>query len=1132
MLSGAPKPSLTDAQQRALAYDKSLCVTASAGTGKTHTLVSRYLHLLEQSGCKPSEILALTFTDKAAAEMKNRLVKEIYEKEGDYWNEIKDALIGARLSTFHSFCWGLIKEFSFESGLDRSGSVPNEAALATIIEDGIQRLFTRREQDEVRKATARCLIAWGESQTRTCLEILYKKRHISRAFFAAFASDPAERISQWQNCVASVRNDVVESLTSDPAFREALQSLVQYAEDFGGDGDAATRYLREIHPHLEVALSDGSPEALCDALVSLATIRGGRTNMGSKKVFGDRVTGLRESYIAMSARVKALPTGVLTLNFDPASPAMTLTLDLVRDLDVMFSSFSRDIEQEKRRAGVIDYTDMINLAYRMVHENPSIGETLNRRYRFIMVDEFQDTDPVQNGIILKILSFGDDNPKKLFVVGDPKQSIYLFRDADVTQFKETNDSIKKWGGEELPLDENFRSTPAVIQFVNGLFGRIFAETKNDWDFLYKQVSPTKDRQDDAGSVELLITPKGDTAQQSAILEFDTLAKKIGTLVRSGEKAVYWDANGKHITTPRAATYRDSAILIETRTHLLYLLSALTAHEIPFRVHGGLGFWQTQEVVDVCNVLSFLCNPSDDIALYGALRSPFFGLSDADIFSLCGGRGEGLYRHCRQAQDKRIRRMAAILSRWLNEARRIPPSELIRHIFDDTDIYVVYAALPDGLQRISNLEKFCDYVSGSERLGFYTIDRLVRDLTLLIDTEEREGEADAASDDDVVSVMTVHAAKGLEFPIVWVPRVSESMRTRSDAIEVDYRLGIGIKLPSTEKAGTLERSPPSALMDYFNRQKDFAEYKRLFYVATTRAKDHLILSGTEIDPDSVSENPAEYTSRMKMMLGHFRIPIPEEGESLDYTGIPDVSFRISHCNRSGTRMFDTTQRELIEPTTPDSLAFPEFRTLRPDIDRADRIFSPSEIELYSRSPDLHRERYIEKTPETSSLAVSVFEDQPWTEGQVIHEVFSGIPPATVLRSRGLPLKEERIEYYQTLYDRFWSSPIVAGREQHHVEFPFLLNVDGFRIQGYIDLLLRTRIGWAVIDYKTGKPGNGEEYALQLAVYTMAAESITGEKVKAYLYFTENSEFVEIDPDLKKIRTEICTACSSILESENV
>ncbi|QQR71314.1 MAG: UvrD-helicase domain-containing protein [Methanolinea sp.] len=165
---------LTEAQKKALAYDKSLCVTASAGTGKTHTLVHRYLHLMEDSGCKPSEILALTFTDKAAAEMKDRLLKEIYKKEGPFWNEIKDEMIWARVSTFHSFCRGLIKEFSMESGIDPSFAVLDDISLTKIMNEGIQKLFTRTEHDEIRHCTTRCLVAWGEHQTRMYLETLYR----------------------------------------------------------------------------------------------------------------------------------------------------------------------------------------------------------------------------------------------------------------------------------------------------------------------------------------------------------------------------------------------------------------------------------------------------------------------------------------------------------------------------------------------------------------------------------------------------------------------------------------------------------------------------------------------------------------------------------------------------------------------------------------------------------------------------------------------------------------------------------------------------------------------------------------------------------------------------------------------
>lgn len=1123
---------LTTAQRKALAYDRSLCVTASAGTGKTHTLVNRYLHLLEESGCKPSEILALTFTDKAAAEMKDRLLREIYRREGAFWDEIKDDWMWARVSTFHSFCWALIKEFSFESGLDRTAAVLDQTMQTTLIDNAIDRLFTRREHDDVRASTARCIMAWGENLTRTYLTTLYEKRHIAQPFFDTLASDPARIIAIWEERIASIHEPLVTALNANAEFLAAVRTLSAFSIGCGGEGDATALYLKAIGPHLDAVLANDSPGAVCRALAALSSIKGGRVNMGSKKVFGSQVDLLRASYGQMKAVLSALPVEILALDCDPDAPAMKAALDLTRDLSVAFSSFQQDVEQEKRKAGAIDYTDMITLASMLVQTNPSIGETLNRRYRFIMVDEFQDTDPIQSGIIMTILGFGEENPSKLFVVGDPKQSIYLFRDADVTQFKETRQRIEQWGGEELPLDENFRSTPAVIDFVNGLFARIFSDTGNAWDFQYDMVSHTEKRALDRGSVELLFAPKGKNAVQSAIFEFDLMATRIGELVNSGEKAVYWDECGGHLDTPRPATFRDIAILIEARTHLVNLVQALSARGIPFRVHKGVGFYQKNEIVDLCTILTFLCNPSDDIALYGALRSPYFGLSDAELFHLCNGRGRGLFRHLEGAENERVRQSAVMLNQWLSAARRRPPSEILRQILDDSEIAIVYAALPDGSQKISNLEKISAYVRTMERAGFYTLDRLVRDLSLLVETEDKEGEADAESDEDVVTIMTVHASKGLEFPIVWVPRLSEPMKTRSTSLIVDHALGVGVKIPSLKKAGEVESSPPHALMQYINHEKDVAENKRLFYVATTRAKDHLILSGTVIDPDTVPENPAQYTSRMQQLLGHLTLSIPAEGERYDSTAIPGLTLTVTNCSGDESSSVSLQQREMIAPETPDPRPCSDPPTFVAPPRRADRVFSPSEIELYLQSPDRHFERYVRKAPETTSLSASALEDQPWTEGQILHECFSGIPPATVLQRRGLPVIEERVAQYRALLEKFRTSPLIVGSDRRFAEFPFLLNVNGFRIQGFIDLLLHTLDGWAVIDYKTGKTGSGEEYALQMAVYRMAAESITGEKVKVYLYLTENSELIEMDPDIDTFRAEISTACSRILESENV
>jgi len=910
----------------------------------------------------------------------------------------------------------------------------------------------------------------------------------------------------------------------------ALRSLSELAAGYGGEADAATRYLDQIGTYLDDVLSASSTDQVCGALAALATTKGGRTNMGSKKVFGGHLEDLRKSYIIVSVTVKALPIDILTINLDPGSPAMEVTLDLIRALYTTYSSFERYVEQEKRKMGMIDYTDMIDIAYRTIQAHPSIGDILNKRYRFIMVDEFQDTDPVQNGIILKVLSFGEENPKKLFVVGDPKQSIYLFRDADVTQFKQVRDTIERWGGEEIPLDENFRSTPSIINFVNGLFGRIFTDTGNPWDFSYERICPIKKRERDLGSVELIFTPEGKSSLLSAILEFESLARGIRHLVRNGEKVVYWDEEGEHLDAPRAPTYRDIALLIETRTHLLYLLSALSKQEIPFRVHGGIGFYQTEEVIDLFNVLSFLCNPSDDIALYGVLRSPYFGLSDADLFTISKGRGEGLYNHLAASRDDRMQRHTSILSGWLDEVRRLPPSILLQQIIDDTDIFLVYSALPDGIQKIANLEKICEYAREKEHLGFYTVDQLVRDLTLLIDNEEKEGEAEPESDEDVITVMTVHGSKGLEFPIVWIPRLSESMGNNSDPIKVDYSLGLGIKIPSMDTDGELETSPPLSLIDYINRQKGFAEYKRLFYVAATRAKDHLILSGTVIDPDRVPENPNEYTSRMQMLLGHLQFGIPEEGESYDFQGIPELSLRVSRVKWGDGSSFTAGQREIIVPKEIDTRSFNDLKQYSPTAERSERTFSPTEIELYLLSPVEHMEKYIRKIPDRQSLEASILEKRPWTEGQILHEIFSGIPPESVLRSRGLPVKREDIEHYQSLYERFRSSPLVRESDQNYVEFPFLIQLEGFRIQGYIDLLVHNRDGWAVIDYKTGKPGNEGKYDLQMALYKMAAESITGEKVKIYVYFTETNEFIELNPDIEQFRKIIYTSCSEILKVE--
>lgn len=1112
---------LTDAQEEALAFDRSLCVTASAGTGKTHVLVRRYIHLLEAARCDPSDILALTFTEKAAFEMKDRLLKECYSRTGAFWDDVRDRMMWARVGTIHSFCYHLVREFAAEAGVDPSVTVIDDHELDLLLDDGIRRLFSRTGNDEIQRATTRCLTAWGEHRTRQSLYTLYHRRAIALPFFQRLADDPASVTGTWMEEYRAIRGDAAADLRESPVVTGAVRDLLSCAERYGGGADAATRYLRKVRPALEEFLDASSSDEICDAFLSIVSVRG-RKNMGSARIFGDDLGCMREAYGVVQETLRSLPPAIR--RFDPAGPSWSRTLDLTRDLGTMFTAFAEHVRDEKYRSGQLDFQDMILIADRLVRSSPSICETLHRRFRYVMVDEFQDTDLIQTGIITRILSFGDDHPDRLFVVGDPKQSIYLFRDADVTQFRETRDAIDGWGGREIALDENFRSTPAIVSFVNHLFERVFAKTGRPWDFPYEQVRPTKDRECDAGSVEVFFTVKGGSAEESALFEYTALARRIESRVQAGDLPVYWDRNGNHLDTPRPATYGDIAILIEKRTHLDRLLHALEERGVPCRVHGGAGFYQAREIIDLRNVCAFLCNPADDIALYGTLRSPYFGLSDADLFRICRGRARGLFEHLAESADDRAAAAYRQLARWISLVRHVSTSELLSTILDESGVRMVHAALPDGDQTIANIEKLIDFVRSRERPGFYSTDRFVAELDALIGNESREGEAETGRFDDAVTVMTVHGSKGLEFPIVFVPGITDAADTRSGPVAADFRRGIGIQIPSDENPGTPEKSLPYLLIENEYRQKDLAEHRRLFYVAATRARDHLFLSGVVPDPSRLREHPDEYTRRVELLLGHLGHGIPAEGETVVHEVAPGVRVTVTGCTAGECMPDGGAPRAPISPGPVDGRAHPPLREI-PRAASTRRRFSATGIMEYLRPSAAHKNTMTDR---------SLFEPPARTdlreEGEIIHEIFSGRPAEPVLRRRGIAPDGATTARYRAMYDRFRSSALMRDAAEEYTEFPFCLAIDGFTITGSIDRLVRTGSGWVVIDYKTGRTVQPGDYEVQMAIYALAARQITGTPVRSFIYSTATDEFVELHPDLGEMEERIAGACRAMGEED--
>ena len=312
------------------------------------------------------------------------------------------------------------------------------------------------------------------------------------------------------------------------------------------------------------------------------------------------------------------------MRVDPADPLITGSIQFLTELSLVYYRYKDLVEKEKTILGGLDFGDLILHARRLFLEQGTLVAThFMPRYRYILVDEFQDTDLSQFDIILSIMGTPAPGTDCLFIVGDPKQSIYMFRDADVTRFKEAQRIIvSACEGRVVNLDTSFRSTKEVIGLTNTLFSRLLASAEKPWEFGYEQILASETRTGHTGSVELLLAPGGIDTAASKRSEADMVARRIYSVTHERPLEIYEQAKDRSFVK-RSAQYGDVAILLEQRTNLSYYLAALAKYGIPFYVHGGTGFYSRQEVFDLYNLLRFLEYRHDDISLAGDTPVPVF-----------------------------------------------------------------------------------------------------------------------------------------------------------------------------------------------------------------------------------------------------------------------------------------------------------------------------------------------------------------------------------------------------------------------------------------------------------------------------------------------------------------------------
>ncbi|MCW8806348.1 MAG: UvrD-helicase domain-containing protein, partial [Ignavibacteriaceae bacterium] len=484
----------------------------------------------------------------------------------------------------------------------------------------------------------------------------------------------------------------------------------------------------------------------------------------------------------------------------------------------------------KSELGVLDFEDLL-LKTKALLENEWVRKFLSEKYKYLLVDEYQDTNEIQYEIFLPLV----DNLKRgnLFIVGDEKQGIYRFRDAELKVFSKTKTDIQNVHGEEslLSLPDSFRMAPAICLFVNSLFTNLFKDSR----LFYNEVSASDlvcARSDDFdGKIEFLI------ANGDEDLEAELTAKKIIKL-----KTEYKN---------RLKDWNDIAILVRKRASFNELQKAFIKYQIPFNLVGGTGFYQQQSISDIYNYFAFLLNVKDDAALIGILRSPFLLVSDVKILELSTYAGEYYWEKIKSAAsiEKGFwQKIFETLNKNKELANRISTPLLLRKILRESDFISVVSSRIDGTQEISNLSKLISITNdffNSELSTLYDYVTFLRD-SISGTEEESQGKIDPGSIG--VNIMTIHQAKGLEYPAVFLYKCNDTTqfkKVKSKSFTVDKDFGLLTKVPLNENYfGEYESALIVGLYNLIEEKKEIAELKRLLYVGLTRAKDFLFITQTD------------------------------------------------------------------------------------------------------------------------------------------------------------------------------------------------------------------------------------------------------------------------------------------------
>jgi len=1045
--------------------DTTLLVEAAAGTGKTTVMVGRMIELLRHGKCRASGIAAITFTVKAAAQLRQRFQHDLEEhirnsgetpqqqRLGMALDEFDDMFIG----TIHSFCATLLRERPVEAGISPAFTLLDENDAAGFRARSFQRFID--DLPSTQAGTLDMLDDLGVSIAEL------SESYNQMCNYPDVVFEPGEDgIPQIDAAIAAVRAFVESCMPGIPDIDaphklDKLQQAILKARNLLAD----PRTLLRDYTILMLFAPKGT---------STVTLKNWRDKDEAKLIKNELYPQLRNTVIEQALR------SVHRYNYSKLLP---LVLGACR-------RYLRD----KRAAGLLDNNDLLLHTRSMLRDHPHVRRVLSTRFAYILVDEFQDVDPIQAEMIAYLAGEGVTSaswrqqklrPGALFAVGDPKQSIYRFRRADIAIYNEVRRMVQDSNGAILRLSRNFRSLPAICNWVNRAFEHVFPPDASMHQAGQVPLRPVRSEGGDLDGVFLLDcdytgTVKNVYTKEAAV----SVASWIHEAIDGELSILARDASG--VETPRKLRHSDILILTRYNNQLPVLAEALDSAGIPFSISGGLPVGSSDELARVLTLLRVLADPEDESAMVAWLRGEWCGVDDAALLRWrCNGGGFKLTSKFLPDMDERIREGLLFIKNSMRMLRSAPPASVISAMSAAWALLADLAAKERGRMRVAILASLLSTIRQLSAQGLSLSDI----VSLLERREQLLATASLDQGETAVRLSTLHKAKGLEAPVVIVFTPGAFSDTKEAHCIIDRSTAQprgAVRL--TKRSGKNSETTLAAPADWYDmleHEQSFrlAEEDRLRYVAATRACNALLLL------------------------------VPKKGDGL---------FPLDQLLATGVRAVPRSQHAPAPPHTSDL-----DQSIPPDPARVE-----TELETRRRTCLAATwKQYDISTIAKLAPAPKAAHGRGAAWGRLIHRLFRSIVEDPARDPRSLTetlLHDENIENAGiddalALLHTAQTHPLWKRIQQASTTFtelPFGLphhpeNGLPGTLRGDIDLLFRDEHGWVILDYKTDHTGDMLDefvafYSPQLREYAQAWKELTGEAAQAVLWFLTPNIVVEI------------------------